>query len=304
MATSLLLFIAGASIPALGLLFVPLSLQPILAFGLRQGRQRAIIALGAAIAVLSLVGTADLVTGYALVALMTLLLFLAFGRGWPIEYVVATAASGTFAVVAGLLLSTFGSTAAVWQVMEQILRENIEMSLRAYEKVGFSGESLDLLRQRAPQMIALAMKIIPALVVAVFGIVALLNLVMLYRRFPDRRSWIASTRDLTEWKSPEALVWCLILSGFALFLPSWEALKLGALNLFLISLIFYFFQGLAIVAYYFHHKNVPHFLRSLAYLLILFEQVFTLFVVGLGLFDLWGDFRRLKKKNLSTGAAS
>ena len=81
-------------------------------------------------------------------------------------------------------------------------------------------------------------------------------------------------------------------------------IKAMALNLFLVIAVFYFFQGLAIVAYFFHHKNVPYFLRSLAYLLIVFEQVFTLLVVGLGLFDLWGDFRRLKKQDLNPGQVS
>jgi hypothetical protein len=38
--------------------------------------------------------------------------------------------------------------------------------------------------------------------------------------------------------------------------------------------------------------------------LIVLEQVCTLFVVALGLFDLWGDFRRLKKKGLSPGEIS
>jgi uncharacterized protein YybS (DUF2232 family) len=65
------------------------------------------------------------------------------------------------------------------------------------------------------------------------------------------------------------------------------------------SALFYFFQGLAIVAYFFHHKKVPMLLRSIGYVLIAVEQFVTLFVVGLGLFDLWGDFRRLNKRDLN-----
>jgi uncharacterized protein YybS (DUF2232 family) len=61
---------------------------------------------------------------------------------------------------------------------------------------------------------------------------------------------------------------------------------------------------LSIIAYYFHKNNVPRFLRAVTYILIAFEQIFTLLVVGLGLFDLWGDFRRLKKNNLNPSQAS
>jgi hypothetical protein len=43
---------------------------------------------------------------------------------------------------------------------------------------------------------------------------------------------------------------------------------------------------------------VPRVLRGLLYLAIMFEQILTIAVVVLGLFDLWGDFRRLKKKDL------
>jgi uncharacterized protein YybS (DUF2232 family) len=65
------------------------------------------------------------------------------------------------------------------------------------------------------------------------------------------------------------------------------------------SALFYFFHGLAIIAYFFHLKKVPMVLRSIGYILIVLEQLVTLFVVGLGLFDLWGDFRRLNKKDLN-----
>jgi hypothetical protein len=49
---------------------------------------------------------------------------------------------------------------------------------------------------------------------------------------------------------------------------------------------------------------VPRFLRGITYVLIVFQQIFTLLVVGLGLFDLWGNFRRLGKDNLTPNQAA
>jgi hypothetical protein len=46
------------------------------------------------------------------------------------------------------------------------------------------------------------------------------------------------------------------------------------------------------------------FLRGLSYALIALEQFLILAVAGLGLFDLWVDFRRLKKKDLTPTQAS
>jgi len=89
-----------------------------------------------------------------------------------------------------------------------------------------------------------------------------------------------------------------------LFIPGLQFLRIFAFNILLVIGAAYFIQGLAIIAYFFHKNNVPRFLRGLTYVLIAFEQIFTLLVVGLGLFDLWGDFRRLGKNNLNPSQAS
>ena len=109
---------------------------------------------------------------------------------------------------------------------------------------------------------------------------------------------------MREWKGPEATVWGLIACGFVLFIPGMEFVQVFSVNVLLIVAACYFAQGLAVVAYFFHKNNVPRFLRGLTYLLIVFQQIFTLLVTGLGLFDLWGDFRRLDKKHLTPSQAA
>ncbi|HXV50420.1 MAG TPA: DUF2232 domain-containing protein, partial [Candidatus Binatia bacterium] len=80
--------------------------------------------------------------------------------------------------------------------------------------------------------------------------------------------------------------------------------RVAALNLLLVIGACYFAQGLAVIGFFFHKNNVPRFLRGLTYILIVFQQIFTLLVVGLGLFDLWGDFRRLGKNDLTPSQAA
>jgi uncharacterized protein YybS (DUF2232 family) len=199
----------------------------------------------------------------------------------------------------------FGSVAAVQHGIRAALRDNLDASIAVYDKLGFSPEGMELLRETAPQMIEMILSVLPALAFAGLVILVLVNLYLLLRRFPERRSFFfGAGQDLREWRSPEFLVWCFLAAGFVLFVPGAEIVKTAALNLFLGIALFYFFQGLSIIAYYFHHKKVPYFFRSLAYVLIVFEQVCTIFVVALGLFDLWGDFRRLKKKDFSPGRVS
>lgn len=304
LASTVLLFLSGVAIPLVGILLIPLVPQPVLSFGLRYGRGYGMRLLLLATLLLFFLGGKELALAYSLLALMVVLLFFSLERGWSIESVVAGTAGGMIAAVSAVLLYSFGSLSHLRQVIQGALEENLEMSLEVYEKIGFSGEGMEILRERAAQIIEGILQIMPALAFASFVTVILVNLFFLYRRFPDHHSFFGSTSDLREWKSPEPLIWCFILSGFFLFLPGWEMLQILALNFLLVIAVFYFFQGLAIVAYYFHHKNIPFFFRSLAYVLIIFEQILTLFVVGLGLFDLWGDFRRLKKKDLNPSQVS
>lgn len=299
-----LLFVSGVAIPLVGMLLIPLVPQPALAFGLKWGKGNGVALVFLVASLFFFLGSRELALGYSLLALMVVLLLVSFGRAWSIESVVAGTATGMLAGAFAVLAYFFGPLSQLGRVFKTALRDNLEISLKIYEKAGFSGESLDALREQAPQIIETMLRIMPALAFMGFVTVILINLFFLYRRFPGHRSSFASTGDVREWKSPEPLVWGLILSGFLLFLPVGALLETLALNFFLVVVAFYFFQGLAIVAYYFHHKNVPYLLRSLAYALIVFEQLFTLFVMGLGLFDLWGDFRRLKKKDLNPSQAS
>jgi uncharacterized protein YybS (DUF2232 family) len=60
-------------------------------------------------------------------------------------------------------------------------------------------------------------------------------------------------------------------------------------------MVIYFFQGMAIVAYFFRKKQVPRMARMVLYGLIAIQQVVMLAVVGVGFFDTWFNFRKIGK---------
>lgn len=304
LASSLFLLIGGIAVPPAGVILIPLVPQPVLSFGLKHGRQWALGLLGSAGGLLLIFGGIELAIVYSLFGFMVVLLFMSLDRGRSIEAVVVGSAGGMFAAVSVLMLASYGSWTQMVEDLRAGLTNHLELSFRFYEKMGLSDESIAVLKERTPQIVETILEIMPALIFITFGLIVLVNVYLICRRFPERRASWVSTGNLHEWKGPEWLVWALIASGFALFVSSGEALKFLALNVLLVTAVFYFFQGLAIVAYYFHKKNVPRFLRGLTYVLIVFEQIFTLLVVGLGLFDLWGDFRRLNKKDLNPSQAS
>jgi len=303
-AATFFLFLSGLAIPLAGILMIPLVPQPSLAFGVKYGRGPAFAILFTVSLLLFLFGGKEVTVGFLLLALMVVLFFYFFGRGWPIAGVVVGTATGMFVALSTLLLAIFGSLSQLREVTGNALRENLDISLKIYEKAGFSPETIELARERSPQIIDLILQIMPALAFMSFATVILINLVLLSYRFPQYRTFFYSLGDPKEWRSPEPVIWCFILSAFCLFLPANWGLHTLALNVLLIVSPFYFFQGLAIVAYFFHHKKVPRFLRGIGYVLIALEQLVTLAIVGLGLFDLWGDFRKLKKGNLNQDHAS
>jgi uncharacterized protein YybS (DUF2232 family) len=89
-------------------------------------------------------------------------------------------------------------------------------------------------------------------------------------------------------------VWGVIGCGLALFVPS-ASIKIIGINGLLILLSVYFFQGIAIVSYYFDRRKLPRLIRIFLYTLIAVQQLVLLVVIGLGFFDLWFNFRKIGK---------
>jgi uncharacterized protein YybS (DUF2232 family) len=101
--------------------------------------------------------------------------------------------------------------------------------------------------------------------------------------FPDFGS-------LNQWRAPEMLIWPLIGCGLLLLLPA-GGLKIMGLNGLLVMLLIYFFQGIAIVSFYFEKMRLPLLARWVLYFFTL--QVLPL-VIGLGVFDMWLNVRKIK----------
>jgi len=304
LASTVFLLIAGVVLPAAGVILIPFVPQPVLLFGLKYGAGLGVAVLVAAMIGLFVFAGEALGFVYSVFAVMVGLLFWLLGRLRVVELLVTGVAAAMLATAAGVLLYFYGSWGAMTQNLRGSLIDNLAVALRVHEKMGFPQESLNLFREKIPEVVEQMLQLLPGLLFVSLCMVVLLNILFLWRRFPDRRAQWLSVATFREWKCPEQLVWALIACGFAFFVPANEVVTIVALNVLLVTGVCYFIQGLAIVAFFFHKNNVPRFLRSATYILIIFQQIFTLLVAALGLFDLWGDFRRLKKNNLNPSQAS
>lgn len=294
--STLLLFFAGLRIPFLGLVAVPLVIYPALFVGVRLGRQPGQLLPVATVACVYALAGLEAAAAYLVFALVTYLLFFSFGKGWNLATVVSGTAGLTVAAMLVTAAALAGSLSSLWTALQTGAEAQMLMTLEVYERVGLSNETIEYLREHAGEMAAMFVRMLPGMIFFMLVVVVLANLALLSWHFPQYRSFFCHVGDLKEWKSPDHIVWFLLVPGIALLLPFGGALRALAVNLVLICAVFYFFHGLAIVSYYFHYKNVPMFFRVLGYLLIVFEQILTVLVIGLGFFDLWGDFRRLKRR--------
>jgi uncharacterized protein YybS (DUF2232 family) len=302
--STVLLFMIGIGVPPAGVVLLPFVPQPVLSFGLKYGIGWGLGVLLVATVLCAVIGGEEVTFIYAEFALMAGLLFGLLGRLRAIESLVIGITTALCVYTGSLMLYFFGSWPATVHEFRASLTQHLASAARIHEKMGFPQEGLDLLKERTPQIVEMILQLLPALVFISLAFVVLINLLFLLRRFPERRTQWLSVENLREWQGPEFLVWVLIVCGFSLFIPGLEFARVYAFNILLIIGTCYFAQGLAIIAFFFHKNNVPRFLRGVTYVLIIFQQIFTLLVVVLGLFDLWGDFRRLRKNNLTPSQAS
>jgi uncharacterized protein YybS (DUF2232 family) len=199
------------------------------------------------------------------------------------------------AVLAGvivLIVFSVTSETGIFSLVNGYIRKNLDATLILYREMGMSADNLDRIKESLEQIQYVFVRILPALAVISTLVVTWTSLLLsrpLLRRlnlfFPDFGS-------LNHWKSPDPLVWGVIGSGLMLLLPS-NWIKLAGTNGLLILMTIYFFQGIAIISYYFEKKRFPRILRIFLYALIALQQFLLLLIIALGFFDVWLNFRRL-----------
>jgi uncharacterized protein YybS (DUF2232 family) len=138
-------------------------------------------------------------------------------------------------------------------------------------------------------MAAFLRKAYPGIAITVAGVMTL-GLVFLLSVLA-RGVYTVPGKAFSAWKAPEALVWVLIVAGFLVVFVN-GLLGTIALNLLVMLLPVYFLQGLAVIDCFFCRKAFSPLLRAIGYLLLTLVNPLPMVVTGIGVFDLWADFRK------------
>jgi uncharacterized protein YybS (DUF2232 family) len=295
LATVGLVFAAGA-LKATSFFFNLLVPLPIAALTLRQGLRPGLIALAVTAGLFAAVSPADEMIVYLLqfsIASLLLPLLLRQGQRWDKAIAISWAAMFMSVAIVLVAEATAQGTSLGTMVNEYIAGEIGQL------KVLYS-QSAELPAGQREQLLTVleelgkTMRVIwPAIVAFLAGFLLLIQVFFLWL-LPATKNLLPGPVFI-DWKVPDYLVWPMITAGFAAFFTT-TTLQSIAINLLIIMFPLYYLQGMAIVTYFFQQRGTSLWLRAISYLLLALFNPLPFFLAGVGLFDLWGNFRKERVK--------
>ncbi len=294
-AASLGLFAAPWLVPILGTFASLWAPAPVVVLYRRQGARAGRLALGLALAgavlVLGMVVSKLGALFYLFYAAAALALGEAHVRGRSDEQGIALAAGAALGVMLAVAwwAGLFDEGGRAWQAF---WAAEMQAVTQVYQEMGQPPEQLAAVRATLETAGQLIMHLAVGLVASGALILAWANQ-LLARRLSRQGPAQAA---LNTWKAPDHLVWVLIAAGGAMLLLEGFWFWAGA-NLVLVLSLVYFFQGMAVLAFWLQKKNAPRLLRAGIYLLVAVELFLAVLVALMGLFDLWFNFRRLGQES-------
>ncbi|MFO7751289.1 MAG: YybS family protein [Desulfobacteraceae bacterium] len=292
---SVLLFTATIAIPLLGFFIALVLPMPILVYRLKLGRQMGgVIALAVFCVIMVMTGGM-----YVDLLFYGALLLTGFFLGEYLEKPLSLEKTGLYTCLTtlgfcalGVFLYSVVTGENLVSMVSDYVAKNIEITLKLYSEMGVPQENIDTITGAMDTVQYVLVRLLPALTAAMVIFETWINLLFIKKFLAKKQIFFARLERLNQWRAPEQLVWLAILFGLLIALPG-RPLKITGLNLVIVLMPIYFFQGIAIVSFFFEKKRFPRFLRILIYGIIAIQQIFLFLVMGLGFFDTWINFRKL-----------
>jgi uncharacterized protein YybS (DUF2232 family) len=296
-----LIFTASTYLPIIGFffsLFIPL---PILFYRSKLGRTTGIIVYILSIIIMIVItGSISLdIFFFAELLLLGFVLSELFEMRLSIDKTISYAcASVLITVIVILFFYSNLSNTGIYTLASEYISRNLELTMAMYESLGVPEESIHVISNSMEKIHYVLIRIIPAMLISLTLFVSWTSLLIAKPLLKAKNIFFPDFDSLKLWKAPEFMVWLFIGCGVMLILPE-DSFKILGLNGLIILLTIYFFQGIAIVSFYFEKKNVPRIFRIFLYSVLALQQLVLLSVIGLGFFDMWLNFRKLGIKKES-----
>lgn len=294
-----IIFAISVYLPIVGFfcsLLIPL---PVLFYRSKLGRKKgAIVPVASVILIIVITGGISIdILFFAELLLLGYILSELIEINLSIEKTILYACSSVlFTGIACLIFYSNISNTDIIGFVSEYIAKNLKLTMDLYENIGMPEESIYMFSKSLENIQYILVRILPALIVASTLFVAWASLLLAKPILKARALFYPDFGVLNRWKAPDSFVWMIIGCGLILLFPD-RGVKMLGLNGLIIMMTIYFFQGIAIISFYFEKKRLPRFLRIVLYAVVAMQQVILLIVIGLGFFDMWLNFRKLEMKN-------
>ncbi|MDX2509679.1 MAG: DUF2232 domain-containing protein [Desulfobacterales bacterium] len=197
---------------------------------------------------------------------------------------------GAWGVV--LLIYSLSSAQGIEHLISNYVARYHALSSQLFSESAQLYPEMKIDRQMLEKASSLFVIVFPGIFINSYLTMAWLNILLIKKLLLKKGIIIKSIENLNKWKAPDQLVFGVIALSILIFLPV-DVIKLIAVNCLIVLMFVYFFQGIAVVSFFFQKKSTPFALRFFFYVLIAIQPIFMFLVIGFGLFDTWINFRKL-----------
>ncbi len=284
----IMIFAIIFAFPLLGvfaLLFLPL---PVLFYRLKLGRNSSgvIVAISFIVLLIMTQGLAFDILYFGSLLMTGFFLGECIERHLGIEKTMILTGLGVMgsAFFAFILYTSFQSQ-TMTAIVSDYLTRYFGLTAQLYSDMGIQEGQIEMLNSAF-------LIILPGMFAVSFMATIWMNILIIKKLLLRKGILLKSMENLNQYKAPDYLVWVVIVLGSILLLPM-EAPKYVSINCLLVLMLVYFFQGIAVVSFFFQTKRSPAALKVFCYSLIAVQIYFLILVIGLGFFDNWINFRKL-----------
>jgi uncharacterized protein YybS (DUF2232 family) len=274
-------------------------LTPIAAayLSMRYGLQTGVVVVTVvSLLILQLAPLSILAAYIGLFAVGSLLLPLLLQRRLPWDKAVLFTALGSTLVALAMAIGTMLTDGIQFdRLIAQLLQSEVDQAIQIYRDSGFSAAQLQEMQGIVDGIADFIRQTFYGLYLS--GVLAIQFLCLAVLQRLKKTHYQIEGIAFDRWRLPVFLVWVLIIAGFAMLVPQPHVMLIGR-NLLAVLLPLYFLQGLSVVNCFLKRKTYPPVLKGMIYLMVFILNPLPLIITGVGVFDLWVDFRRPRKKDI------
>jgi len=284
------LFLSSAFVPILGAL-APAPLY--FAFALMGMKGGAVIAAFSSVAVFAAAGAGQTFVYLSFCGMMAGALALSRERLFPLEKTLAVMVIPAYLAGSALFMASPAAEGKGAFELGAGWGDSLMVAMiESHKSMNSDPAVTDWLSQNRARIGTALGSVFPSLALISLLLIAAVNIVV--TRIISLKTGVVTAIDshkLSEWKTPDALVWGVVFPGFGVMFAD-GALGSVSANAFLVTMALFMIQGVAIIHHWFFRNSASVVLRAIGYFVIFSHPLFMLLTSGLGLMEVWVDFRK------------